>query len=631
MKTDADTRAKGLVLIVKEAFLKTEENLSSIFKIMAQMFFCLLFFIFFQVGQTSVAAEFCPRVKKLIEQADEDLVLGSRFLVEQEKYLLPLLRSKDLKRKLIEMGYKKSHLPSNQVLAFLVELEQTHLSHPDRSAILERIKKYYHQKYLIKPKDIPESYFELQRRIAREQGYGDIPITPQMRTQMIESVIEDQKNSLDNWSSYFLSPDTKHYPLWAKVWAFEYLSKMGNFDKETGQFIKRTSTTVAPFPSLNREALGLVMDGIIKKVNKKSLDDLDPEFVALLKPHSFNQMYAWALVKTESMTGNLAETAGEWVKFPQGSDPALLAASLCNRNTGWCTANIGTATKQLKNGDFYVYFSKNDLGEAKNPRIAIRMEGKKIPEVRGIAANQHEDSIMAGTNILEKKLETFGQEGTLYKKRSRDMKRVTEIEKKERPKQELSQEDLIFIYELDEKIEGFGYERDPRIDKILNKRDMDRDLSLLFGKEKSITVGDQVSPKIASWFEHEDRIGITVKTKSGGKFTRVNDRRFAHLGASWKDEETGLIWSHGAGQKMNQADAIKFCKELGGELPTKEMFEALSGKKGQNLFSDNSNKYWWSSSPVRSYPGNAWVLNVSNGLFYVDNRNYDFSVRCMAR
>ena len=50
--------------------------------------------------------------------------------------------------------------------------------------------------HVIKAKDVPESYFALQRRIAREQSHGDIEITSEMKRQLIEAAQAEQRGSL---------------------------------------------------------------------------------------------------------------------------------------------------------------------------------------------------------------------------------------------------------------------------------------------------------------------------------------------------------------------------------------------------------------------------------------------------
>ena len=39
------------------------------------------------------------------------------------------------------------------------------------------LKHFYHELYVIKPKDIPDAYFQNQVKIARERGYGNIELT----------------------------------------------------------------------------------------------------------------------------------------------------------------------------------------------------------------------------------------------------------------------------------------------------------------------------------------------------------------------------------------------------------------------------------------------------------------------
>ena len=49
-------------------------------------------------------------------------------------------------------------------------------------------------------------------------------------------------------------------------------------------------------------------------------------------------------------------------------------------------------------------------------------------------------------------------------------------------KEELSKTDLIFLYEIDEKIDGFGYEKDPRISELRNNRKdrLEEDVFIIF-------------------------------------------------------------------------------------------------------------------------------------------------------
>ena len=86
-------------------------------------------------------------------------------------------------------------------------------------------------------------------------------------------------------------------------------------------------------------------------------------------------------ISDEQKKSNIAE--GIWVKYEQGSNYKKLRQSLQGKNTGWCTAGEETCKIQIKNGDFYVYYTKDEKGEYTEPRITIRMEGTNtIGEVR---------------------------------------------------------------------------------------------------------------------------------------------------------------------------------------------------------------------------------------------------------
>jgi hypothetical protein len=102
--------------------------------------------------------------------------------------------------------------------------------------------------------------------------------------------------------------------------------------------------------------------------------------------------------------------------------------------------------------------------------------------VRGIEENQNIEE-----NMLDiargKYLLLPGGDG--YERRYNDMKLLTLINEKTWDDQELTIEELMFLYEIDKDIAGFGTKPDPRIrDIIFNKRDAKSDLSLLTGFTK---------------------------------------------------------------------------------------------------------------------------------------------------
>ena len=64
------------------------------------------------------------------------------------------------------------------------------------------------------------------------------------------------------------------------------------------------------------------------------------------------------------------------------------------------------------------------------------------------------------------------------------MKLLTAIDKKNTTEEELTKDDLRFLYEFDQEIEGFGYQKDPRIEEILLHIDIKEDLSFITGYSK---------------------------------------------------------------------------------------------------------------------------------------------------
>ena len=111
--------------------------------------------------------------------------------------------------------------------------------------------------------------------------------------------------------------------------------------------------------------------------------------------------------------------------------------TLQNKGTGWCTAGQSTAETQIDSGDFYVYYTYDKNNEPTQPRIAIRMNGKsEIGEVRGILQHQSLEPQM--NDILQTKLSEFGPEADKYKKKTEDMRKMTEIETKTNNNESLS-------------------------------------------------------------------------------------------------------------------------------------------------------------------------------------------------
>ncbi len=366
---------------------------------------------------------------------------------------------------------------------------------------IEALKTILYRKFVIKPEEIPEAYFETQRRLAREQGHGEIEITDETREQLTEAVVADQQGSLDQWVDYLSSEDAT-YPDWLKYYSFRSVLAMGEYDKEKKQFSKRSRGTTKPFPDINREALAYVLDAVEKKYQGKTPDELDPEFQKFLSGENFAKLYAFAIDKvTPAEESELANTAGEWVKYRQGRDHMPLVKSLQGHGTGWCTAGESTAEAQLSAGDFYVYYSHDKDGKPNIPRAAIRMQQGSIAEVRGIAFEQNLDPHIAP--VVQAKLKEF-PDGAAYEKKSADMKRLTEIDNKNKQNLALAKDELVFLYEIDRPIEGFGYQRDPRIAEIITMRNPKDDMLVVFecSQDQVAENADEVNENTRAYLGH---------------------------------------------------------------------------------------------------------------------------------
>lgn len=151
--------------------------------------------------------------------------------------------------------------------------------------------------------------------------------------------------------------------------------------------------------------------------------------------------------------------------------------TLEGKQTGWCIASEGMAESYLKNSDFWIYYSKDKKGEPSMPRAGIEIKDDKIVAIHGIVKGQNLDPYISV--VLEKKLEGFPDKEK-YNKKVSDMKLLTKMDSKRNKGEELTKEELRFLYEIDTKIEGFGLQEDPRIEEIRKGRDNRKDLADIF-------------------------------------------------------------------------------------------------------------------------------------------------------
>jgi len=388
---------------------------------------------------------------------------------------------------------------------YLNKLDRVQRKASSKEEHLDTLKRLYYDRYVIKPENIPEGYFKSLEKRYLDEGHGhhnlvnpDNEIDRELKEQHINVIIREQQDSLDAWLNYFFSEDSDYLPMWAKVWAFQGMLGIGNLNKEKDGYGRRSNTAVNPFVSLDSEILGKCVELVKETFDNKEVTD--KEIDKLVSSGSFAKLYGKLLSNKKQL--KVTSDDGIWVKYHYeteeeankklqlGKEPEYLKLynSLQGYNTGWCTAGSKeTAKNQICGGgsyiggDFYVYYTKDGNNEYKVPRIAIRMNKNQIGEIRGVAEGQNIESNME--SVLEEKLKEF-PDSKSYQKKVNDMKLLTEIYDNYK-KRKLTKEELMFLYELNGKISGFGYQEDPRIAEIKEQRDKRTDLAIALDCEPS--------------------------------------------------------------------------------------------------------------------------------------------------
>lgn len=371
---------------------------------------------------------------------------------------------------------------------------------------------------------IAEDLYESEKKIAIEQGRaGDVERFESSHDviehykPLIREKAEIQRKTLSSWLDYLQENDAEH-PMWFRYFVVRSLEKMGTLDKEKQLYTKRTPTTVSAFPELNSEALGWVY----KRLSEGADATLSPEkqkaLEPLIKAKDFGKLYAFAQIETAGRL-NRESLEGEWRKYEQGSDYLPLENDLQGKGTGWCTAE-GSAEAHLEHGDFYVYYTKGDSGAYTEPRAAIRMEGEQMAEVRGVNPRQE----------LEPELVDAAQEkyhnlpgGASYDKKASDMKGVTKLVKKQEKGEPFTKDELIFLYEINSTIEGFGYEKDPRVKELRDRRNRKEDAPIVL----------DCQPNEIAW--KRDEIKERTKVYIGDLFPGVFKLPLEHIYTSFPE------------------------------------------------------------------------------------------------
>lgn len=369
---------------------------------------------------------------------------------EGEKFLLKLYRelyAKDSVKHSGTISDNKYEL-INKYLKRLEKAEQVFSS--ENKEIIKYLKNRYYDKYLIKRENIKSNDETVK-----------------------DKIIASQQESLDIWIDY-LNKELNNYPMWIKYWVFQGMVKLGQYNRDTNAFSKRSKNTTSPFVELNKEALKSTMDLIIENVGNNKVDNKSLQ--KLIDNGSFSTLYAYS-IKKQIEKNRYNTTDGIWKTYHTG-EAKKLVQDIYEKNTSWCINNESITSNYLKNGPMLIYYTKDDKGNYTTPRVCIRKEDINIAEVKGILDNPGnlEYSMI---DITIKKLDKLYNSET-FKQIGEDLKRITEIDQKNKNNIPLSIEDLRFIYEIDRDIKNFTIYKDKRIEEIIATRNIKEDLAKVF-------------------------------------------------------------------------------------------------------------------------------------------------------
>lgn len=350
----------------------------------------------------------------------------------------------------------------------------------DKQGAVKYLKNRYYDKYVISAEDIPVSYLEKKRKMCEDRG------VTYSKKSVVNRVIRNQKRTFDRWLDYLMSDDID-YPMWVRYWAFKGMVKLGHFDFSKHSFSRRGKNTPYSFAKFNEEALRMSMDLVM---NYYSYGDSvsDSELDDLVLNGNFGKIYARCLWTCEDkfMEFTKESSSGVWKFYECGSNSEKLFSDIDGKFTSWCIDDEVVSSDYLDSSDVYVYYTKDSDGDFTMPRIAVVVEDGEITEVRGIS-DMEQNVEPEFFDVVEEKLGEFYHDKK-FDNMLRDMRRVYNIISSD----EVSANDLKFIYEVDSNINCFGGDKDFEIARFLRTRDKKKDYGAMYGCPSSL-VGDSYS------------------------------------------------------------------------------------------------------------------------------------------
>jgi len=360
----------------------------------------------------------------------------------------------------------------SKIAAYLERIEE--LSARDRGAKLLAL----HLLDQMVVVELPDSHWERLGRIARDNGQN-INLSHTEKDKLSQEVKGIQRDSLLQWTDYFTQTNDQ-YPTWFKYYALEGLSKMSTFNVDKGVFNRRSSTSTAPYPSLDPAVLAQVYDSL-----------QNGEIAG------FNKLYSEKIVLQSDEEADVYTSdvvRGEWQLY---TDPQKIAGA--SQGTPWCIASPSMAKSYLDNGNgqFYLFHTKDSETGEKNRRASasIRMRDGVVSEVSGVKSGSAQALDDWLVPEVSRKLTTLPG-GERYVRAFDDKKKLIAMDKKFQSGVDFTIDELRFLYEVDRPIEAIGYGRDVRVsDFKVNVVNHHRQLEAVYGKaaESMVLTSDLVN------------------------------------------------------------------------------------------------------------------------------------------
>ena len=385
--------------------------------------------------------------------------------------------------------------------AYLSRLDRIIKKHGDKAE--QKIWEASAESVVMDFEDIPDSYWKQQEQILRDNGQGR-ELSRSEKEILADDLIEKQRQSITSWTNY-LGDKNCPYPLWFKVYAFDGISKMSNaLNLDDANYDRRDHTTALSFPKLNAEILAKVYRqinnfyGVDKEDWLKKNSD-DENLVSLVTSANFPKLYAKELLDTKVIlkTPERAEDVhGDWFEYKLGDEEEI--ADLAE-GTRWCVVDPNVAHNYLTYGQFinpgednnyddddwedddqteypeakFIIFRLEDPNSpgvyASNGSASIRLDPDgMVAEVSGLGEGQAIEDALVPT-VKKKTLSLPG--GEKYLQKFDDKQTLIRLDKKMKKGQDLTKEELSFLYELDRPIATLDTynRRDPRIPELKEK------------------------------------------------------------------------------------------------------------------------------------------------------------------